>query len=441
VHWFTGRLGEVLDGVLGPDGQAGLALSCLDPEQTIETVTEVDQAIARLIGLRAELLAHAETVEVAAHATPVSTSTPGWYAHATRTTRPVASRIVKQALRLATERALTGTALRAGSVDAAQARVIVDAVDALPPEVGPELRTEAERHLLDLALVHDADALKALAKHLHEVIDPDGAEEALARQLEAEEDAAYAAVRVTIRDNGRGRTRTIIDSPTLHGDILKCTLDVFMNPRRPCHQTSKHGTDAPLGEPGPGGQPGETGWVPDPTDDGRRISLAEARGRAFLELLETLPVGKLPKSGGSPLQVGVTMDLDALLGGMTPAILDTGHLISAGEARRLAARHGVIPVVLGSKSEVLDVGRKKRLHTRPMRTALRIQHQTCTVEGCTVPAAWCHAHHKTPWARGGGTSVHDGTLACGRHHRMIHSSLYRTTYGPDGTTYITRIRR
>ena len=30
VHWFTGRLGEVLDGLVGATGDAGLALMMLD---------------------------------------------------------------------------------------------------------------------------------------------------------------------------------------------------------------------------------------------------------------------------------------------------------------------------------------------------------------------------------------------------------------------------
>ena len=102
---------------------------------------------------------------------------------------------------------------------------------------------------------------------------------------------------------------------------------------------------------------------------------------------------------------------------------------------------GVIPVVLGTESEVLDVGRTARFHTKAMRTALRAQHKTCTAEGCTIPAAWCHAHHKTPWATGGHTNLRDATLLCGPHHRLVHNPGYATTYDPGGTTHITRIRR
>ena len=129
------------------------------------------------------------------------------------------------------------------------------------------------------------------------------------------------------------------------------------------------------------------------------------------------------------------------LGGLAPGVMDTGTLISPGEARRLAARHGVIPMVLGTRSEVLDVGEKARFHTRAMRIALRVQHRTCTADGCTIPAAWCHAHHQKPWAKFKQTNLEDATLLCGPHHRMVHNPAYRTTYDPGGTTHLTRIRR
>ncbi len=69
---------------------------------------------------------------------------------------------------------------------------------------------------------------------------------------------------------------------------------------------------------------------------------------------------------------------------------------------------------------------------------LRDQH--CTAEGCDIPAAWCHAHHTTPWAQGGKTTVKDGRLVCGRHHRMIHHPRYTTDYLPNGRVRITKTR-
>ena len=52
-------------------------------------------------------------------------------------------------------------------------------------------------------------------------------------------------------------------------------------------------------------------------------------------------------------------DLETLLGGIKAAKLDTGEHISAGLARRIACEAGIIPAVLGGKSEVLDLGRSR----------------------------------------------------------------------------------
>src|SRR6476661_457284 len=117
VHWFAGRLGEVLDGLLGPDGQSGLGLGLLDELQTAEALVEVHRSIARLQGLEAVLLAHAGVVEVGSHAVPVATSTSTWFAHATLTPGPAARPALQHADRLAGERAATGAALRAGACD------------------------------------------------------------------------------------------------------------------------------------------------------------------------------------------------------------------------------------------------------------------------------------------------------------------------------------
>ena len=104
--------------------------------------------------------------------------------------------------------------------------------------------------------------------------------------------------------------------------------------------------------------------------------------------------------------------------------LDTGGQISAAEARRLACQAGIIPIVLGSRSVVLDAGTKTRFHTEPMRIAMGVRDRGCTADGCDVPASMCHAHHDTPFSRGGATSVANGRLLCGHHHRRIHDPAY-----------------
>ena len=425
VHWFAGRLGEVLDGLVGDDGEASLALGVLSADEITETVTELDRGIARLIGLRGSVVAHADSIEVGLSATPVATSTSAWLRAQTVTSGPTSSRTVKLALACDERCRATGAALRAGRIDADQAHEIVRALDMLPADLDPDLRTEAEAPLLQLAATHAADALRKLGKHLHEVVDPEAAETKLAAQLAKEEADAAEDTFLRMRSTGDGRTTGEFCISDLHGTLLRAILDMHANPTRP----------------GANNEDGST----------RLPSVFESRdrawGRAFGELLESIPADILPSQGGTAIAAVVTMTLEQLLGATGVVTLDTGQQISAGEARRLAARHGVIPAVLGGPSVVLDLGRKQRLFTRSQRLALRIQHRTCTAAGCQIPAAWCQAHHKLGWhpkrpgQNPGRTDLANGTLLCGRHHRLVDNPGYGTTYKPDGTTLITRIRR
>ncbi|HWM04294.1 MAG TPA: HNH endonuclease signature motif containing protein, partial [Actinophytocola sp.] len=100
--------------------------------------------------------------------------------------------------------------------------------------------------------------------------------------------------------------------------------------------------------------------------------------------------------------------------------------------RRLACRAGIIPAVLGSRSQVLDLGRKTRFHTEPQRIALAMEQQGCTAEGCDWPPGMCHAHHDKPFSRGGNTDLKNGRLLCPRHHTRAHDPTYTTTKLPGG---------
>ena len=108
------------------------------------------------------------------------------------------------------------------------------------------------------------------------------------------------------------------------------------------------------------------------------------------------------------------MTLNQLLARLDAAgvcTLDTGGRISAAEARRLACSAGIIPIVLGGRGQVLDVGRKRRLHTEAMRLAMGVRDGGCTAVDCEVPPGLCHAHHDNPWSEGGHTNIKTGRLS------------------------------
>ncbi len=148
----------------------------------------------------------------------------------------------------------------------------------------------------------------------------------------------------------------------------------------------------------------------------------EKLGRAFAEYVERFPAARLPRTDGLNATVIVTMTLDALLGELKAAHLDTGVAVSPGQARRLACEAGIIPAVLGSRSEVLDLDRTRRFHARAQRIAMTVEQKHCQSVGCDVPAAYCHAHHDQPWSRGGHANLHDARPHCPFHHHQIHAS-------------------
>jgi len=372
---------------------------------------------SRIEELRLRVLAAGDRADIAAES--ATTSTAVWVAHETRQTRGAAHADVRLALALDDTFAATRDSLAAGAVDGDQARVIVRAVQALPASVvasDPDLSAQAEKHLLVLAETHDAKQLKIAGRYICEVLDPEAADTALGEKLDAEERAAARRLFLELHDNGDGTHTGRFKVGTLHAAMLTKALEAFTNPHHR-HSVRDELTSA------------ENGTTP-------RSPRPELLGQAFCELIERLDPATLPHSGGMNATVVVTLDYDQLLAGLGSAQLDTGQRISAGAARRLACEVGVIPAVLrrrvDGRSVVLDLGRRRRLHTEAQRIALAIEQGGCTTEGCDRPPAWTQAHHDIPWSVGGGTTVRDGRLLCPFHHGKAHSPAYDMHRLPDG---------
>ncbi len=209
-----------------------------------------------------------------------------------------------------------------------------------------------------------------------------------------------------IVEDGHGKCHGRFTISSLHGAMLKKQLLAIAAPK---HRARVDGQAPEPGRPS-----------------------AHRLGEAFAEYIETYPTDRLPHAGGVSATVVVTMTVDTLMGGLKAAELDTGHRISPGLARRLACRAGIIPAVLGTQSQVLDLGRRTRFHTEPQRIALAMEQGGCTAEGCDWPPGMCHAHHDQPFSKGGATRVKNGRLLCPRHHARAHDPAYTTTKLPGG---------
>ncbi|MGH3972605.1 MAG: DUF222 domain-containing protein [Pseudonocardiaceae bacterium] len=122
-----------------------------------------------------------------------------------------------------------------------------------------------------------------------------------------------------------------------------------------------------------------------------------------------LDEGELPARGGQRPHLVLTMRLTDLIEGLGSAVLDTGGQLSAAAARRLACDACIVPMVVGSDSMPLDVGRQQRLATAALRDALGHRDQGCSFPGCRRPPRYCHAHHIRSWLDGGETKLANHT--------------------------------
>ena len=187
------------------------SMSTRDAEDALLALTRVR---GQLDALLMRVLRQAEAV--GAGLDTGATSTTNWWSHATRTTRAEAHRTARLA-RSMEDHEEVGRALVAGDVRTDQARVVTEAVDALPDVTEEGVPEAATRFLLDKAREHDAKALRVLGRRVLEVVDPDAADADEARRLEAEEADALAAASFTLVDDGRGSCRGRFTVPSLHG--------------------------------------------------------------------------------------------------------------------------------------------------------------------------------------------------------------------------------
>jgi len=381
-------------------------------EETADTLVELTRLEAQVVELQARVAAHAQTIEV--HSESGAGSTANWWAHATNLTRREAHRKTRLAAALDTTlHEPVRVALAEGRLLTDQAEVIIAAVDALPADlVDEDVRAQAQATLIGEATRFDAKALRILGHRILDVVAPEVGEAHEARLLEQEERDAVAAAVLRMSDDGHGRSHGRFTIPTAYAEMLRKALLGIAAPK---HRASVDGQAPEPGRPS-----------------------AHKLGAALCEYIAGYPADRLPEAGGVNATVVVTMPLDTLLGGLKAAQLDTGTRISPGLSRRWACAAGIIPAVLGSDSQVLDLGRKTRFAKTGQRIALTIAQGRCTAEGCDWPPGLCHVHHDQPWSRGGRTDLKDLRLLCPHHHARAHDPTYEMSKLPEGNVRFHR---
>lgn len=160
-----------------------------------------------------------------------------------------------------------------------------------------------------------------------------------------------------------------------------------------------------------------------------------------------------PVQGGDRPRISIVMSYDKLAkaahdhGLPTGVLTGTGESIPASQLRQLLCDADLLPVVLGGPSGILDVGTTQRFVTPTQRMALEIRDGGCAFPGCDKPPQACHAHHITPWWKGGRTDLANLVLVCAHHHGIVEpghdptADRWQIRLRSDGTPEVIPPRR
>lgn len=356
----------------------------------------------------------------------------------------------------------TGT-LQAPAVSSHAATLINATLDQLQHHTTPHTLDRIEEHLTTAATTTDPDFLTRLAQRWTDTIDADG--------TEPTEEALRHTQGAFIRKPRHGLHHLEIFATTDQYEHLLTVMNTATNPRTTTPNTST-GTTTPTTGTEHHGRTAETAAVPDlpaqpaPPDLDRRTRAQKQLDGIITATKTALATNTLPTTGGNKPQIIATIhyrDLfpthtTATATGERPGIpappgTQTGTGTEAGtEAgtgafaftgpvaattlRKIACDADIIPALLGTNGEILDLGRKTRLFTPAQRTALTTRDQGCAFPNCTIPAPWCEAHHITYWSHGGPTTTNNGALLCSHHHHLIHKEQWTITTTNHTPTFI-----
>ncbi|MDQ6657105.1 MAG: 13E12 repeat family protein, partial [Actinomycetota bacterium] len=265
--------------------------------------------------------------------------------------------------------AVLADAIRTADVTPNVAATVASEFDTISPDLAAGLGPIVLEAMINMGADHGPSAVKQLRQELVARYGREGA-------FQAEQDAKRRYV-----DLDRGREESGVFHYELAVDAEgRAVLEAAIGP---------------LSKPQPGPAPNSE---PDPRWAGQR------RGQALVEVCRraTAAGAQIPTTTKAALYVTMTpKDLIHCTGsGTTIGSLDGGAILAPETVRKLACDASVIPIVLGSNSEVLDVGMTQRLFTSAQLTALWLRDKHCTFPGCEAPAHWADAHHLKHWLDG-----------------------------------------
>ncbi len=293
----------------------------------------------------------------------------------------VCSRVLPCGERVAPLLPAVAAAQAVGDISARHAAVIEKTLTDLPDPVQDQHGQQIEGDLVDYATRFDPTHLALLARRMSDIYDPDGVVE--------DDDKARRRRDLSLRKRADGSGRLDGDLTPECTERLECIFDSLAAPH-----PAKNGEK-------------------DPRTAGQR------RHDALLAALEAAQrAGKIPTAGGISATIVVTMDWEAYLTGRGLACTGHGSLVPASQALHWGGGDiRLLAVAMNSMNEITAYSTAHRLFTENQRLAITARDGGCSFPNCPAPPGWCQTHHVNPHSDGGATTVANGTLVCGHHHR------------------------
>ncbi|WP_394770746.1 DUF222 domain-containing protein [Lacisediminihabitans sp.] len=301
-------------------------------------------------------------------------------------------------------------------VDAAAA--IVTNLDQASPRAHPDDVAYAEEFTVDFARTAPADLVRKLAIQCRDRLDTDG--------IEPREEDLVRRRKLSIVELANGMHRLVWEMDPLTAASVRGFLDGYVDSVYRAGRRNDPEDGPNRADTNEGGAElicelfdGPPPIVAELRDPRTRANMASDAMLALFGHVSNCAhaVSPLPKT-----TLVVRLTLDALLSGLGEARLDgMDQPIAAGTARRMAAEAGIIPVVMGGPSEVLDLGREQRLFTKKHRLAIGELYSACAA--CGGPAAWAELHHIDWFVRDGGlTNLKNAIPLCASDHHAVHAN-------------------
>ena len=173
--------------------------------------------------------------------------------------------------------------------------------------------------------------------------------------------------------------------------------------------------------------------------DEERPNVCQRRADGLVLMAETLlEAGAKTSKSAERYQVVVHVAAETLATGAPGrCAIDAGPALAADTAKRLACDASIVRLVEDNAGQPLSIGRKTRAIPPAIHRALHARDGGCRFPGCTH-RHFIHAHHITPWAQGGETSLVNLVQLCQHHHRLVHEGGYGCRLSDTGELLFTR---